>query len=313
MSVTLESVQSNSSHDSSLTITKPTSLAEGDLLVAGILLNSDGSGSVIIDVPSGWTEQESVSAPSSGNYRIRLSIFTKEADSSDVAASNFTFTESGTAGTYNMIGHLARVSDFGLFSGSSANVADSLGATIVATGFTPSRTNTLFLGFLSGLVSGVPGTDSISLATDDPTWTEEAETNYSDSNQGTVLGMYSATRAEDTATGDITGTVDGDQVRRAVAVISLSSKISGSVSQDVYVNAYAFSPNNEVAIAETIVPTPTSTSRDSVSWSNDSRPSLAQSELNATTMSGDNRVYMSGDNKIYREEGDDDWANQTRP
>lgn len=75
-----------SSADTSMVVTKPTGLAVGDLLL--------GIGQCVtsrtISAPGGWT------VVANDSSTMRVYIWTKIADSSDVAASNFTFTASGS-------------------------------------------------------------------------------------------------------------------------------------------------------------------------------------------------------------------------
>lgn len=91
-----------STASATLTITKPTGLAVGDLMIA--IVHSSASGTVRThNTPSGWTVIQKDGA-SSGH---RPAAYYKIADSGDTAASNFSFTLSGT--TTAMSGVLARV------------------------------------------------------------------------------------------------------------------------------------------------------------------------------------------------------------
>lgn len=80
-----KSNQAFASGISSCTITKPTGLAVGDLMVAFVaqLIQNESLGA-----PGGWSIQYNSDTPGNGSFLIA----TKEADSADVAASNFTFT-----------------------------------------------------------------------------------------------------------------------------------------------------------------------------------------------------------------------------
>jgi len=77
-----------------VTITKPTGLAVGDLLVAVLSSGSDDSttGSDVWDTKSGWTDV----ATNRYFSRLALSIQYKFAEAGDVAASDFTFTKTGS-------------------------------------------------------------------------------------------------------------------------------------------------------------------------------------------------------------------------
>lgn len=103
MATVVESVSTNSfTAASSITITKPSGLASGDLMVA--LLSIVGGGT--ISDTSGWT---TVSNYTDVGVGIDMEIQYKIANSTDVAASNFTF--SGTLSN-RIIGALYRISGY---------------------------------------------------------------------------------------------------------------------------------------------------------------------------------------------------------
>lgn len=91
MAITVPSTSSQTTGTGSVVITKPTGLTVGDQMIAAIA-SSQSSGS--INTPAGWTLISQANAITG----VAANIFFKVADSSDVAASNFTFTHtSGTA------------------------------------------------------------------------------------------------------------------------------------------------------------------------------------------------------------------------
>lgn len=75
----------------SFTVTKPTGLAVGDLMIAFVTINNSG----ISSAPSGWTLFDS-DASSVGEAWANY-VYYKIATSGDVAASNFTWTAGGSA------------------------------------------------------------------------------------------------------------------------------------------------------------------------------------------------------------------------
>jgi len=87
-----------------VTITKPTGLAVGDMLVAGI--TTVGT-STALETPSGWTAVNELQHIS-GNNNFWYGTYSKIADSGDVAASNFTFRNSADGA---MGGILIRISN----------------------------------------------------------------------------------------------------------------------------------------------------------------------------------------------------------
>jgi len=273
MAVTYQSIASASQLDAALVIIKPSGLAVGDTMVAGIFFNNDDLGSGSINTPIGWTQ-----VITNGNTSFSLKVFTKVADSADVAASDFTFTQTGDT-AYHLLGHIVRISEFGLISGSNSNFDTVNGTTtVVATTFTPTRENTLFLAFASQSLSGgsTPNNVSIALTTDNPTWTERAESNANDGTYDSALAAYTATRATATATGNITATFAGTAAGnlKILAVLSISSRIDGSVSPVTNVNAYALNPANTDTYANGYVSDPEIDTGNSLSsWSNQSKSS----------------------------------------
>ena len=92
MAFTHRNTQGTSSESAgSITITKPTNLAVGDLMVAVIGKDDDPA---IDTVPSGWSTADT-NGTTTGND-VRSGFYYKVADAADVAASNFTW--SGDAG-----------------------------------------------------------------------------------------------------------------------------------------------------------------------------------------------------------------------
>jgi len=91
MAIAVASSANNSATSTSLVITKPSGLAEGDLLVAQLSYASDNA--TTIATPAGWTSAGNHDVTGTGSAKT---VF-KEADAGDVAASNFTFTGTGSA------------------------------------------------------------------------------------------------------------------------------------------------------------------------------------------------------------------------
>lgn len=170
MAVVVESTASATNNGgSSLTITKPTGLAEGDLLVfVGSLYDSADT----IDTKSGWTLEVSNTALS-----MEGNIQTKIADASDVAASNFTFTTSAAASALS--GALLRVTS-GAINELFSTDADSNGSPAdtsvysFSTTLSPTYDGALFIAIYSGKDgnSGAQTTGSYTCSDGTITWTE---------------------------------------------------------------------------------------------------------------------------------------------
>lgn len=175
---------------SSIVITKPASLAVGDLIVAQIFSTSTPN-----SLPSGFTQLLTTVNTN------RSTICYKVADSGDVAASDFTF---GLPGTELSGGALIRIS-----GATSANpIPESAGATATNTA-TPSFANTitphvadsLLLFFTTTTATSITGISTYAVTTSDPSWTE-----IYDSIASSVRGFSAAyaTRPQTTATGNST-------------------------------------------------------------------------------------------------------------
>lgn len=267
---TFQSVQSAGNNGDSLTITKPTSLAVGDLLLAGIYSsNGTGAGSVSINTPSGWT-QVAIDGIASSNDMI--ACFSKVADSSDVAASNFTFTDTNGQPDSFMIGQLARITNFGLVDASNTNENNTASSVVIST-ITPDYANCLFVIFAGGTNGGAggPSIDTYALATNNPTWTEQAQTSQTSAGgRGGTLSIATATRPETTATGNITVTYGASTNRLGAIVVALAPRIDGSVTPTTQVYANAFTPVFPVTVIATMDSPTTDVSNPAV-WSNQSK------------------------------------------
>lgn len=194
MSIVVESVSAvaTNSASSSLTITKPTGLSVGDLLVASIsIYTADGApGTTSWDTLSGWSLATSLDAGGD----VGLSIQYKIADAGDVAASNFTFTASATADL--LVGQLLRCSGHApldqLVSAStySNNTADS--ATFAAThsAFTPAVDGALVIIQVSGIFStGSTNRTTSAYTTTNVSYTEGYDVGANDGSGGSHTAM----------------------------------------------------------------------------------------------------------------------------
>lgn len=172
MAVPTTSTQTASSTGSTtVVIAKPTGLAVGSLMVAYIVFHAGST--ITMSTPSGWTSLLS----NTGSTTRKLHVFTKVADSSDVAASNFTFTTS-IASSYTL-GVL--VGCQGVASGSEITASElDTGGPTASPSFTgastPATTDSLILMSMAGWDSDT-GAISVSgyATTPSKTWTELAD------------------------------------------------------------------------------------------------------------------------------------------
>jgi len=208
----------------SVTITKPTGLAVGDLMIAHI---GKTATSATIDTLSGWT---SLLNDINGNFR--MSVQYKIADSSDVSASDFTFTGSGTTpytsgAVYRISGQsvstpLDTNSSLTTWSGTSADLS---------MGITQSRADNLLL-ILIGAGSGNQNTTNIAsqaIATSNPTWTEDYDISLGTNSIAMICGTH-AIRTETTSTGNISFSSSASMNVGLACIISINNTLGVTIS-----------------------------------------------------------------------------------
>lgn len=225
MAVAYQSQQeaSNTTHASTLTITKPTSLAVGDLMVALLYSVSTTTNWATL---SGWTLIGSTSESTSTTAIV--TILAKVADSGDVAASNFTFTPDSSS--FREHGIIIRYT--GDFSGGIANLyvidADTnISGTPTYTGtggIVPIGNNSaLLLGGVAG--DGDVAHSNYAVTNNNPTWTERADGTVGAT---TVLDYFVATStyAATTTTGNYS--VDGSSGFAGIFLLSISESTNAT-------------------------------------------------------------------------------------
>lgn len=269
MAVAYESIASTShTAASSTTITKPTGLAVGDGMIAGILVDFEADS---LTPPSGWITEYNADY-TDGTTSITYAVFSKTADSADVAATDFTFTATG-AGVNRISGFIIRASDYGGINVKNAvsPAATAPGSVTVASGITPTVGSTvnLFITF-AGESGGVSTSfTSQAIATDNPTWTERATT---------YLGGYgwevaTAPRTQSTAWGNASYTYTANASGASVAVfLVLQTRVNGShtvVTAPTYVVNQPFLRNGGIT---TDGDDPDTLGISKTSWQNESKP-----------------------------------------
>ena len=174
MAIVVETVSAVAAATSSnLTITKPTGVAVGELLVAVLFAANADLGSIAGDnwaILAGWTEAQGgfIDAGSRGAYSIQYKVAT----SAEVAASNFTFSFSDSE---TLRGYIVRA------SGNIA-VGEPLGA--IATPYTPVPDGALvFTQFFTYSTSSMPGVIS-GYTAPGVTFVEGDQSTYGDGNPG---------------------------------------------------------------------------------------------------------------------------------
>lgn len=203
-----------------LTITKPSGLSVGDLMIVHLVMSGIGGYfDGIIFTNTGWFSLDnsvnSFSYIADSAHDVAIHAAYKIANSSDVAASGFDFGFTGGAGTVNVAGSIYRINghDAGVpISAWLSGAVENDKTPSYGTGITPEKPSCLFL-MLNALRSALVGTYSnYAITTDNPSWSEVYyEENFSNSSFSGAI----ANRPESTGTGAwsftvTNGGVDGD-------------------------------------------------------------------------------------------------------
>lgn len=252
-----QSVQTTTWHTSSSTVvTKPANLAVGDLMIAVHIASNHNA------LPSGFT---SLGTQSDSVTTYGSKIAYKIADSSDVAASNFTFT---TTGSELQMGAIARITgasataSYYKYNGASTT---NTATPSVAAGVTPhnnGESNLLMMfWYCTTTTTAIAG---YAIATSDPSWTE----GYDLANSTTEnAGMAYATRSQVTATGNISATGGGVNSDWAGQLISIPAPFNFSIADSVTVtDAKVISLS--ILVQEALTLTDTLVSTVQLAWSN---------------------------------------------
>lgn len=292
-------------------ITKPSGLAVGDLMLAIVQTNEQADSGW--NVPSGWTAELNGNA----GFGLTRAVFYKIADSGDVAASNFTFGKTTSATAAGIIYRIDGHDPTDPIHATDNTDATSTTAHTISVSATPFIEDSLVItSFHNHNVNR-----SYSAYGSSPSYSfTEALDEGTSTDAGSIASAYAVATNTTTIT-DIQVTANGfASLNGVILVISPQVNASGTTAL-LTPDTEIFSQNGGTGGAGTAaLHTPaislfstSGTGDDSAKWTNNTRPNLSQEELNATTMSGDNRVFMNGDNKLYRDSDARQWSNQTRP
>lgn len=269
----------------SVTVTKPTSLATGDMMIAFCSERNSGGN---FSTPSGWTAVGSHTA----SFDVRVAVFAKVAESGDAAASNFTFAYTGSntkleAVLYRVTGTFAGTAN--IYALAAAGGTEAVSDTFrVATGITPSAANSLLIMYVHILCddSDSNAISAYALQTDTPTWTERHDFQDAGGTNVARIGTATATRAETTATGYFQAAVSTGNISEAGCVgvlLTVSDTANATHNATVIDSALSILSPTVTAGAQatvsgavdmtTSVQAPTATgSENDVLWQNEEKP-----------------------------------------
>ncbi len=252
--------------DGSISVNKPTSLAVGDLMIAYATVAFAGNAP---GLPSGFT-----AITSSQSSHASTTGF-KVADSSDVAASSFSFTHSGFASLSRITGAATNLGAFSATVGNPSNTASPSISGITPKNYGDSVLLMQFWSIDSGNSANVGG---YAIVTSNPSWTE----GYGSNDGGNSTGMGYATRPEVTATGNFSCTGGGDATNSwdghiiAIPVPFVSNTNESITMTETKTLSFTITFSDAVSLAESLASTIQkwiNAAKNAVSWTNQSKNS----------------------------------------
>jgi hypothetical protein len=266
MAVAFESIQTTAYTSSgTLTITKPVSLAVGDLMIAVIHGNIGGG----ITPPSGWGTIATINAGDPD-----LLIYYIIATSTEVAAANFSWTVTG--GNY-LGGSIAR------FTGQHSTNPVAIFATDADTGTaTPAFTSTVTPNDASSLLLFCLGTyvntstgrtaSGYAIVTSNPSWTERFDITVDTGSTTYQVSLATATRPEITATGNASVTMNGSCTNLGNVMVIIRPQITVTATEtETVVDTVTKKPTKIFSETESVTDTVT-TSEEKV-WNEETKHS----------------------------------------
>lgn len=258
-----------STGDTTLTIDKPTGLAVGDLMLAGIRNDDGGNG---ITLPSGWSTLSSTFNPFNFVY-----VHYKYADSGDVAASNFTWTSSNNT---IFAGGILRITGSSPLIGSAvlAGAQTNSATPSFSTGVTPTRADSLLVIFLFSQQNANQSMGGYAIATSNPTWTEQFDIVMSDAS--TSFSCAWAVRPQTTSTGAWSATGGTGTSDYNSFLISVNEQFAIEVNETATLTE-SYLNNVGILVQESVTPTEdveatkqrmyTNTDKSSTTWINQNK------------------------------------------
>lgn len=230
--------------ETSIVITKPSGLAAGDLMIAVLAVTGPNQAYTA----TGWDELFANNIP---NFNFKMNCLVRVADSSDAAATNFTFNVNASGDS--KVGALLRITGSS-FSGLANCIADTddVAADTTPTytgGVTPvGSTALLIMGCFSG---GLGTSSAYAIANNNPSWTERADISVNDA-EDITLAVATADYAFATATGDYSLSItDGTETGGYIIAVSESANVTISPAVTV---ATATLPAPSVSAGSTATP-----------------------------------------------------------
>lgn len=311
--IAVEQTTSAGFSEGAITVDYPSGIAVDDLMVLVLFCSELDA----ISTPSGWTDVSVSSTTFQGDVDTDVYMYKKVVVSGDVTAGSISVDVDDTAGELaytclRLSGYNTTTETEALSSGDDTSSGTGRSH---AVSIAPTTAGSLLIIAAGADGNGVNGTYT---ATGSPTFTEVSDIARSTTDRVSVayaelpgtstitnLGFTAATSIDRSqmvgfvvrTAVDETGTAATEEP--TINLFTQNGNVGSAGSTALFTATNTFSA--PTAIGETPV------------WSNEVRPTLSQTELNAVFMDGDNMVWMDGDNAIYRAAEERDWTNETRP
>lgn len=195
MAITLVTSLESQTVANTLAATTPGSVSVGNTLIAQCGVNNL---TATVTPPAGWTTVNSQTSPGGGTLGANVWIFYKIADSSDAAASTFTFGSSVSQALRVFIMNYSGIDQVTPLDSTNKDLntnVNSPGSKTFSNSVTPTNPDSLLMASFVGDDVNLT-VSSISIANDNPTWTKI----YND----TITQIWTAIRPQTTATGTMT-------------------------------------------------------------------------------------------------------------
>lgn len=275
MAIAFESIQSTAYTTSgTLTVTKPVSLAVGDLMIAYVSGQQYSGGTT----PTGFTEIKKYEAGGGG---VQMRVYYKIATSDDVAASNFSWTNGGEP----IGGAIMRIT--GQHSTTPAAVFSFDDETSTATPsftstLTPTNVDSLIIFFLGTFINTATTrtASGYAIATSNPSWTERLDQTLNTGSGGLQMSIATASRPESSATGNASVTMSGSCTDLGNIMLVIRPKFSSTISEtpsvtDIFVKSVNRIFTETPSVSDDLTTTKqkdwNNTDKNSSSWINEDK------------------------------------------
>jgi len=251
---------------STIVVSKPTGVVDGDLMVA-FIHSQFNSSAQSLTAPAGWAlVRTTESSPGSAGSCIKS--YTKIASSE---GSDYTWSFVTALGSW-CGGSILRITDYNTSApiltsnGASGGTGTSISSACTVT--TTGGNQLILMAFYGKAVSSTTTVSAYAIATSNPSWTELYD--VSSSGTGGSMALAYAARPEATATGDATLTTSTsiadnsviqlvvvDRISSYSTTISDSTTVSDTVTTNVGFN---------LTVSDTVTPTDTVTAEKQKTW-----------------------------------------------